>query len=302
MDGRLVSLREVPREVTFAAVDGVAPCAQVGFIDSHCHLDRLFKETHYEGSFRGFMAGREHDGELRACVANFCDPGFYTRIQGQIPALLRDSRIFAIIGAHSKRAREFNDEGVSSIRQMVRHRKVVAIGEVGLDYSDSPWDEERAVQKHVFRVMLQLAREFGLPVVVHCREAYVDCFDILQAFLPAEWPIHFHCCKDWGVAEVWLGAYPHAVVGLTPCVSFRHSPALEVARRIPLRRLVIETDAPYFVPAGLRAGFSVPSMAWYVAEVVARVRGLRVREVCGITQDNTVRLYRLPTSVGSGSA
>ena len=211
-------------------------------------------------------------------------------------------RVFAIIGAHRKRVREFNDEAVISLRQLVRQQKVVAIGEIGLDYSDSPLDEERAAQKQIFRVMMQLGREFGLPVVIHCREAYVDCFDILQAFLPAEWPVHFHCCKDWGVAEVWLRAYPQAVVGLMPCVSFRQSPALEVAPRIPLERLVIETDAPYFVSAGLRAGYSVRFMAWHVANVVARVPGMQVREVCGITRDNTVRLYRLPTTVGSGSA
>ena len=117
--------------------------------------------------------------------------------------------------------------------------------------------------------LLRLAVELKRPVVVHCRDAYVDCLDILTAFLPGDWRVHFHCfAKTWEVAQQWLRTFPNAYIGLTAAVTRGREPFPQLAERVLLQQLLFETDAPYFVPAGDNRPFSRPSCEYLFIPVL----------------------------------
>ncbi|GIY11595.1 putative deoxyribonuclease TATDN2 [Caerostris extrusa] len=127
--------------------------------------------------------------------------------------------------------------------------KVRALGEIGLDYSGRNNCHED-VQQAVLRRQLRIARDRKMRLVIHCRDAHEDCLSILQEFLPKYTTFHLHCFTDsWTWAQKWMDAFPNVFIGITNLVTFPSAKDThEVAKRIPLNRLLLETDAPYFVP------------------------------------------------------
>ena len=168
-----------------------------------------------------------------------------------------------------------------------------ALGEVGLDYSGCHRKHSKA-QKATLRQLLTTAREANKPVIIHCRDADDDCFEIVSDCLPRYWKIHLHCfTRGWQSASKWCSTFPNLYVGLTPLVTWGSQGPGSVAKNIPLERLLLETDAPYFVPRGFPKATLVsnPTMAIHVAYEVAKVRGVVVDEVLLHCLGNTRRMY-----------
>ena len=135
---------------------------------------------------------------LMACVANFCDLGWLRRHQPAFRTLLLSSRVFGAVSCHPKAADELDDQSFGMLLGLLRHPKVRAVGEIGLDYSQHPSEGARWRQRTPIVRLLRLAVDLWRPVLVHCRDAYADCLDILTAFLPGDCRVHFHC-----FAETW---------------------------------------------------------------------------------------------------
>ena len=198
--------------------------------------------------------------------------------------------IYAAVGSHPDVADEVGEEVLEQYRTLVRENpKVKAIGEIGLDYHYE--DIPREIQLKAFRMQMELARELGLPAIVHEREAHDDGMKVVHEF--PEVTGVFHCYS--GSAEmarqlVERGWY----IGFTGVLTFKNArKALEVAASIPLDRIVLETDCPYMSPEPFRGKRNDPGKLYRMAEKLAELRGLTVEEVHRITTENGKRLYRI---------
>ena len=249
--------------------------------DTHAHLnDRAFQEDR-----DALIAGLPQQG-----VGLIMNPG----------CNLEDSRlsvelaekypfVYAAVGSHPDSADEVNEEIIEQYRRLCRHEKVKAIGEIGLDYHYE--DIPREIQKKAFVMQMELARETGLPVIIHERDAHDDGMQIVKDF-PQVTGV-FHCYS--GSAEmarqlVDLGWY----IGFTGVLTFKNArKAVETAQSIPLERIVLETDCPYMAPEPFRGKRNHPGYLYRMAEKLGELRGLSVEEIHAITTENGKRLYHI---------
>ena len=200
------------------------------------------------------------------------------------------SYIYAAVGSHPDAADEVNDGVLEQYRSLCRDNpKVKAIGEIGLDYHYE--DIPRDIQQRAFRAQMDLARELGLPVIVHEREAHEDGMKIAAEF-PTVTGV-FHCYSGSLEMAKWLidrGWY----IGFGGVLTFKNArKALEVAGNIPLERIVLETDCPYMDPEPFRGRRNDPGKLYRVAEKLAQLQGMTVEEVQAITLENGKALYRI---------
>lgn len=197
-------------------------------------------------------------------------------------------RIWAAAGLHPHNASEYSDEVEAQLRLLLRSPRVVALGEIGLDfYRDlSP----RSVQRHAFDRLLHLAGELALPVIIHDRDAHEEVFDILCEHDVGSTGGIMHCFSgDVAFARRCLDLGFH--ISLAGPVTYPRSHVLrEVARYVPEQRLLLETDCPYLPPAPHRGKRNEPSMVHLVCEEVAKVRGIAPSHLGEITLTNACRL------------
>ena len=197
--------------------------------------------------------------------------------------------IYAAVGSHPDVADEVDEALIARYRELCRHPKVKAIGEIGLDYHYE--DIPRDIQKKAFRLQMELARELGLPVIVHEREAHEDGLKIVDEFPTVKGV--FHCYSgslEMAKELVKRGWY----IGFTGVLTFKNArKAIEVAQNIPLDRIVIETDCPYMAPVPYRGKRNDPGYLIHMAEKLAELRGISTEEAAAITLQNGKRLYRM---------
>ncbi len=270
------------------------PEPALDYIDAHCHVDRLLKVAQHKGTLSTFLNDQVIDTTgFRGCVAVFCDVATLTDVE-RWKELVSDKFIFAAVGFHPKNAHNFSTDAEEAIRRLLGHPKVYALGEIGLDYSGG-CHRHKAVQQSVLRCLLRMAVAGNMPVVIHCRDAEEDCFRILLETLPRQWRIHLHCyTNNWEAARKWCSAFPNLCLGLTLLVAWGSSGPVDVARNIPLNRLLLETDAPYFPPREENyVPFSNPTMARLVALEIAHIRHISVHEILSNCLANTELLYGL---------
>ena len=196
--------------------------------------------------------------------------------------------IFASVGVHPETT-DIKEPTVAELVRLAQHPKVVAIGETGLDYywhKDQPeWQRER------FRTHIRAAIEVGKPLVVHNREATADTLRIMAEEGAGQVGGILHCFTEtWAVAEEALALGFH--ISISGIVTFKNALIVkDVASRVPLDRLLIETDSPYLAPVPFRGKLNQPGYVKYVAEEVARLRGIPTEEVANATTDNFFRLF-----------
>ncbi|XP_077486100.1 3'-5' RNA nuclease TATDN2-like [Amblyomma americanum] len=271
--------------------------SRVGLVDTHCHLDFIFRKVGHRGTYARFR--NEHRDTFpdcyEGCVANFCDPHTFKQ-RHMWDAILTEDGVWGAFGCHPHMAREYSEEIDEDLIRALEHPKVVALGEIGLDYSRRN-KCEHGQQKRVFRRQVQIALNGRLPLIIHSRDSTSDTIGILKEMVPSDYPIHRHCfTADWPEAQRWLMEFPNLCLGLTPLVSFPNAGGLvEVARKIPLDRLLIETDSPYFLPKSEsnRLKTSHPGMAIHVATWLASLRNIEVEDVMTAVRENTRRIYNI---------
>lgn len=264
------------------------------------------------------------DDEREAIIADLGAHGVgaFTEIGFDLPSSRaalalaeRYPQVYAAVGFHPDHSDHLRDEDVETLRQMVENdQKIVAIGEIGLDYhytregilrraaasgqepdpeSLATADPEPEIQKACFRRMLQLARALGLPINVHSREAAQDTYDLIVEEHGYENSGIIHCFGypvEMAERFVKLGLY----VGVGGVVTFKNSRKLkEVVARIPIERIVLETDCPYMAPVPKRGTRNDPRNLPYVVEEIAALRQMDPAEVIRITTENAKHVYRI---------
>lgn len=251
------------------------------FVDSHCHLD--FPD----------LAAREHE-VLATMVRNDVGAALCISVKLEdFPRVLglaeRHPHLWASVGVHPDNA-DCEEPDVAHLAALADHPKVVAIGETGLDYhwhKDAPeWQRER------FRTHIRAARATGKPLIVHTRSAADDTLRLMREERAGEVGGVMHCfTESWEMAEgaLALGFY----ISFSGIVTFRSARELkEVAKRVPLERLLIETDAPYLAPMPHRGKTNEPGWVVHVAEEIARLRDEPLARIEQASTDNFFRLFR----------
>jgi TatD DNase family protein len=251
------------------------------FVDSHCHLD-----------FPGLLEREE--AVLDAMAANRVGHALCVSVKLEdFPAVLalaeRHPGLYASVGVHPDNA-DCEEPDEARLQALAAHPKVVAIGETGLDYH---WQKDApAWQRARFRTHIRAARATGKPLIVHTREAAADTVRLMQEERADEVGGVMHCfteSQEVADAALALGFY----ISFSGIVTFKSAKALkEVARTVPLDRLLIETDAPYLAPVPHRGKTNEPAYVVHVAEEIARLRGLSVDEVGAASTANFFRLFR----------
>lgn len=250
-------------------------------VDSHCHLD--FPEL--VSQFDAVLALMQGNGVTHALSVSVTLEDF-----PKIRAIAETyPHIFASVGVHP----DYADLPLVSVEQLTalaKHPKVVAIGETGLDYfrlkGDLGWQRDR------FRTHIRAARACGKPLIIHTRSAADDTLRLMREENASEVAGVMHCfTENWDVAEAALemGFY----ISFSGIVTFKNAKTLkEVAQKVPLERLLVETDSPYLAPVPHRGKTNQPGFVLHVAEEISRLRGISVNEVCTATTENFQRLFR----------
>ena len=202
--------------------------------------------------------------------------------------------IYAILGVHPHNAKEIDDQTYPTLREHCLNEKVKAYGEIGLDFfrNRSPRD----IQLKRFREQIALARELGLPIVVHDREAHRETLEILRSENAEGCGGIIHCFSgDYEMARACMdmGFY----ISIPGSITFKNAESLrEVVGRIPLESLLIETDAPFITPEPFRGKRNEPSYVRYTAQKVAEIKKVSFEKVAEVTTENALRVYRLKPS------
>lgn len=197
--------------------------------------------------------------------------------------------VYAYLGVHPSEARDWNDSLSEKITNYVSSgKKVVGIGEIGLDYY---WDKSfNNIQKEVFIKQIRLANELNLPINIHDREAHKDTFDIIQTNNENSTVI-MHCFSgsvEFARECIKAGYY----IALGGVVTFKNAIKMkEVAADIPIDRLLLETDAPYLTPVPYRGKENQPAYVRFVAEEIAKIRGIELEELAALTTQNAERIF-----------
>lgn len=255
-------------------------------IDTHCHIhsedygldrDTVITEAKAGGVLEMICIGTSME-DSRVAV------GFAQKHE----------EVFAVVGVHPHGETDGDKgatmlEGLGELKTLLDEKKVVGVGEIGLDYHYKPYD--RATQIRLFEEQLQMAVDYGLPVTFHVREAFEDFFAVVDGFSGLKGDVH--CFSDsWYNAQkiIKRGFY----IGLNGIVTFKSTKEQKEAfEKIPVERLLLETDAPYLTPVPMRGIVNQPAYVRYVGEWVARSRGLMLEEVADITTKNAKQLFNI---------
>lgn len=198
--------------------------------------------------------------------------------------------VYGLLGVHPSEAKDWNDGIIDKIKKMSKNKKIVGIGEIGLDYY---WDKSFVdLQQDIFIKQIKLANELSLPVSIHDREAHKDTFEILKKYNHGS-AIVMHCFSgsvEFARECIKEGFY----IALGGVVTFKNAVKMkEVAKYIPLERLLLETDAPYLTPVPFRGKENQPAYVKFAAEEIAKLRKTTFEEIDIATTQNAERIFKL---------
>lgn len=260
-------------------------------IDSHCHLD--FPE--FAAELDGVVARARQAG-----IARMVTISTRVRRHGDVLAIAqRYPDVFCSVGTHPHYAHEEGDVSAADLAARAREQKVVAVGEAGLDYhyDNSPRD----AQERSFRIHIAAARETGLPLVIHARDADADTARILEEEMATgAFAAVLHCFTggpELARRAVALGHF----ISFTGILTFKNSAALRaIAAALPAERILVETDAPYLAPGRYRGKRNEPAYVVEVAKVLSEARGVTLTEIARQTTENFFRLFaKVPRPAGT---
>ena len=251
--------------------------------DTHAHLN----DEQYNEDLEEVVERAQNEGVSNMVVVGFDRP----TINKAMELAERYEFIYACVGWHPVDAIDMTEEDLLWIEELATHPKVVAIGEMGLDYH---WDKSpKDIQKEVFRKQIRLAKKVKLPIVIHNREATADIIEILKEEEAEEVGGIMHCFS--GSPEVAKECIKmNFYISLGGPVTFKNAKKpKEVAEEIPMDKLLIETDCPYLAPHPYRGKRNEPGYVKLVAEKIAEIKGLTIAEVAEITTRNAKKLFAI---------
>jgi TatD DNase family protein len=264
-------------------------------IDSHAHIDApQFAED------REAMLGRARVAGVSTLLAIGTGPG-PEKLDAALPLAEAHDWIYTTVGIHPHQAREVTEAHLDELARLAKHPKVIAWGEIGLDYfyDHSPRD----VQERVFRDQMALAREARLPIIIHCRDAWADCLKLLEeVWRPAGLGGILHCFTST-LEDAQRGLEMGFLISFAGNSTYPKTQNLrDVAKALPLENILIETDSPYLAPQAYRGKRNEPAYVAEVAHTLASVRDLPAEEFAARTAGNFRRFFHLSQPSMSAAA
>lgn len=255
------------------------------FIDSHCHLDRL-KLAPYEGDLSlAISAAKENLVDKLLCVAIDLE-----HIEEVLQIAAKFPDVYASVGVHPG-STDCEEPTIERLLSLAEREKVIAIGESGLDYYYGL--EHKDLQLERFKRHLIASKECRKPIIVHTRDAKEDTLNLIGQYSDPDVAGVLHCfTEDWDMAS---RAMDHNFyISFSGIVTFKNAVELkDVAKRVPLERMLIETDSPYLAPVPYRGKPNEPKYVPEVAKYIAQLKGCSVEEVAEVTSENFKKLFRL---------
>lgn len=250
-------------------------------IDTHAHID--FDD--YADNFEKLLQDASDAGVEKIIIPGV-EPKGFERIMN---LSTNYENIYGAIGIHPCDAKKWDDSSFETIQTLAKNAKIVAIGEIGLDYY---WDKTyNAIQKEVFIKQIEIAKELKKPIIVHDREAHGDVLEILKATNAKDIGVVMHCFSgspEFAMECVKEGFY----IALGGVVTFKNAKKPhEVAKIIPLESLLLETDSPFLTPEPYRGKVNSPAYVRFVAEAIAKLRDISIEEVENQTTLNAQKLF-----------
>lgn len=251
-------------------------------LDSHCHLN----DYHFEGEVDQIVNNFLSSGVEKAICIGCCPESNLDVIK---LANTYES-VYCAVGVHPDDCDKYNEEEFENLL-INRNSKVVAVGEIGLDYYHTKENKQKQIE--VFESQIRLAIKHKLPIVIHCRDAYGDMLGILKKYAPFECGAVMHCYSgslEWAREVLRLGLK----ISFTGSVTFKNAKNLhEVAKNLPLDSFFFETDSPYLAPEPFRGKRNEPKYVWEVAKFVANLREMNVDELVKITDENAKKFFKI---------
>ncbi|MBE7087120.1 MAG: TatD family deoxyribonuclease [Clostridiales bacterium] len=250
------------------------------FIDTHCHLDDE------KLSDKKLVFGLMERDNVSFAINMGCN--LTSSVQGQMLSKEYE-RIYFAAGYHPSDAKDLTSQTLLGIEGLLTDKKCVAVGEIGLDYY---WDKSYCdTQKQAFITQIALADKYDLPISVHCREATMDTLEILKTHTPKNGGV-MHCFSgSVETAKILLDLGFYISFGGT--LTFKNAKNVqEVAKNIPLDRILTETDSPYLAPTPLRGSVNMPSNVSLVTAFLAGLRGISVENTAKTVMENARRLFK----------
>jgi TatD DNase family protein len=250
-------------------------------IDTHSHINMIEQTS--------------TDDVVKNAISNGIDkilvPSAYPKDIEEVMSLIdKYDNVYGMLGIHPTEVKDWTDDLIGKIKEYSKHPKIIAIGEIGLDYY---WDKSfNTLQQEVFIKQIKLANELNLPISIHDREAHKDTFDILKEYNKSS-KIVMHCFSgsvEFAKECLKEGWY----LALGGVVTFKNAIKMkDVAKEIPLNRLLLETDAPYLTPVPHRGEENQPAYTKFIAEEIAKLKEISFEEVDEVTTQNAIEVFGL---------
>lgn len=246
------------------------------FTDTHCHI----YQEYYEKIDNIIKNAQEN--KVTRMINNGCD----SKSNMEVLKLTEEhENMFGTLGIHPEKVEEYKEEDLKWIEENLYHKKIIAIGEIGLDYHYTKENKEE--QKRLLEKQLLIAQNHNLPVIIHSREATEDTINILKKY------------KIKGVIHSFSGSLETAkiyikmgyLLGINGVITFKNSKLKEVIKEIPLENIVLETDSPYLTPEPYRGKRNEPARILDIANFISELKEVKIEELARITNDNIRRIF-----------
>ncbi len=258
-------------------------------IDTHCHLSMVVdkdKQIDYNKleNILNQMKGNGVDNAI-TIGSNMKDSQFNIDIANKY------DNIYCAVGVHPEDVESFDLKILEDMIKNNKDKKLVAIGEIGLDYY---WRKDNKLKQiEIFKKQIELAKKYNLPIIVHCREAFGDCLDILKQYAPYPSGGVVHCYSgsiEWAREIIALGL----IISFTGVVTYSNAKNVqEVAKWIDNDMFMVETDSPYLTPVPYRGQENNPALVIYVAKYIAELKNISYEEIDKITTKNAKKLFKI---------
>jgi len=248
------------------------------FIDSHCHLS----VKDYENIENVIKEAKENN--VKKLIVSGCDK---ESIIESIDIAAQYDNIYLSLGFHPSEANKTTQEDIEWLKEIIKsNKKVVAIGEIGLDYY---WEKDnKEKQKEMFENMLLLSKELNLPVVIHSRDAFQDTYDILKKY-DVKGVIH---CFSGNLENAKKYIKLGFILGIGGVVTFKNTNLKEVIKNLDLENIILETDSPYLAPTPFRGNQNSPKYIPIIAEEISNIKQIKIEEVMKKTTENVKKVFR----------
>ena len=249
------------------------------FTDTHCHLST----EDYEDIDKVVANAKEN--KINRLIICGCDKN---GIKEAVDIASKYENIYLEVGYHPSEANITTEEDINELIEIIKtNPKVVAVGEIGLDYH---WDKDnKDKQKELFKRQIEIAKEINLPVVIHSRDAFQDTYDILKE-TNAKGDIH---CFSGNLDNAKMYINLGFVLGIGGVLTFKNTNLKETIKELDLNNIILETDSPYLSPEPFRGQKNEPKNVYYVAEEISRLKNISLEEVSKITEENIKRVFKI---------